>query len=60
MKIEWDCVLKSWYVLCDDGTERWFQKLHQLENWMDYCENQKRIHAQTASGNNERSQNEAE
>ncbi len=50
MKIEWDSVLKSWHVMCEDGTERWFLKLNQLENWMDYYENQKRILAQTASG----------
>ena len=56
-KVRYDYYYQQWVVEDDNGNLTYHDTKQQLEDYLDWQEN---LHSQTASGNNEGPQNEAE
>jgi len=56
-KVRFDYYYHQWVVEDDNGNLTYHDTKQQLEDYLDWKEN---IHRETASGNNEGPQNEAE
>ena len=56
-KVTYDYQYQQWVAEDDNGNFIYTDTKQQLEDYLDWQEN---VHRETASGNNERPQNEAE